>query len=149
MRDSTPLRIRGMIKITNMPLTISIIVIYNIPLIFKGVEYLILYLPPTSTTTDNLSHILLTDTDVRDPTVMVSYLPLIHQPVFNIVYQYSIFVPIEWNVVDPLNDMHTFLYILYLYPGYLSELSLLVNPFRQYLMILRLGYQDVAHPLGL
>ena len=73
-------------------ITMTIIMLYLIPLILKGVEYLILYLPPASSTPDKLFYILLANRNVRNPTVMESLLTIsIKQPVFKIVYRDSIF----------------------------------------------------------
>ncbi len=59
--------------------------LYMIPMILQGVEYLVLYLPPASAAPDKVAHIVTVDRDVCYPTVMIGNFVLINQPVLKIV----------------------------------------------------------------
>ena len=75
-------------------LTMSIIMLYMIPMILQGVEYLVLYLPPASAAPDKLSYVVRVDGYVCYPTVMIGNLAFINQPVLKIVRQNGFLVAI-------------------------------------------------------
>src|SRR4030066_2451980 len=81
--------------------TMSIIVLYMIPLILQGIECLVLDLPPASATFYKRCPILLHNRDVSFPTVMVCCFSLINYPVFKIVDPERIGVPIQRNFIYP------------------------------------------------
>lgn len=133
----------------------SKVVLQVIALVLKGVKGFVLDLPATSAPSDHLGHIGFFQDQIGHPTVVISYLFLIHYPIFKVIYPGAIlrlrsgqaFIAIEGNLVDPFVDMSSTFHILCLTARDFAQLPLFCYPLHEQLMIIRLCCQDKVHPM--
>src|SRR5208337_1217598 len=127
--------------------TVPVVMFDVIALILEGVEYLVFYLPSAAPYPHQLLDVPLINDQIGHPAAVIGDLSPVLDPVFEEVDRDGFLVAIQRHAVYPLVDVSAVL-ILHLPSCDLFEHPLLIDPFHEHLMVVRLCDEDVIHVKG-